>query len=292
MSQPNTSSGVPYLDPASSFTELDLTDANGNSLGQLNLCTSYTTGNGPSTWSLPPTPSGAVVIPPTPPPPTSQASRPFPDVFMQVANTVGQCIMQMNSALMNLHQAAATAGSTTGLNSNPNYLNYLSAAFNLIQTLGWIGTGKGNNKLDYWPLVIFNKNSNKRHPDGLRAQTVSTGNFRNNNFPDPSDYYPPPHGPDKKEAIYFYAIIPVDLSQRAIGSVIFCQDCEWMPNTTDDSKWVSWGFITAFTLNFYEVAGAGTTAATTAPAAADLTGGISSSSSSSYYAASSSTPTR
>jgi hypothetical protein len=261
---PNANS-LPYIGPnnVTNYHEASLKDSSGNEFGELYLCAAAA---GVTPPNLPPSPDGGVLFPS---PPSSTSS--FPDVFTLLANQIGLQLMQMNSLLVGLHKASVANGDTDAS-------AYASAVTQLVQNLGLLGPGQGNQRMKYWPLVPIN-NGNSAYaynPQNGIPDFVTTEIFNNDKFPDKPNGHSP-NGPDHKHALYFKANIPND-NRDAVGSIVFHQDCEWDSHPpTNDKAWCSWGFITSFELVLYElVPGIG--------------GGPSSSSSSSYYGASSSLP--
>jgi len=255
----------PYIGPnnGTNYRQVPLKDSGDNEFGDLYLCAP---GAGVTAPNSPPSPDGGVQFPSSP-----SSTNSFPDVFTELANQIGQQLMQMNSALLALHQASIANGTV-----DPS--DYASEVTDLLQYLGLLGNGQSGQHRKYWPLVPINNGNSaySYNPANGVPDFVTTQNFNNDKFPDrPSGHAP--NGPDHKHALYFKVPIAND-KRDAVGSIVFHQDCEWATiPPTNDTSWCSWGFITSFELQLYEIA-------------PGIGGGPSSSSSSSYYAASSSLP--
>jgi len=266
-----------YVSPTatpSNFQECPLLDGNGNNFGNLYLCNGNTRIN-TTTIPSPVSASGA----PFPGPPSDTTT--FPDVFLQLASTIAQCVTQMNQQLMALHILSINGNNYSGTTTPKALMDglnaYTVAAAQLCQALGWGLPGQKRQSQQFWPLVPFNP----RWDLTVGSAWVTNQNIPNTNFKPPTNQFGPPEGsgwPDHTKALYLYSMVPGDVNQNAIGTIEFWQDCEWLQNSNNKKDWSSWGFITNFGLTLFEFAQPG------------LGGGISSSSSSSYYAASSASP--
>lgn len=250
----------PYIEP-SGFQAVELRDANDNKFGNLHLCTVQ----GVTLPDSPPGPDGGTDFPGAP-----SSVNSFPEVFTDLAHEIGQQLFLLNKELLNLHKASIG-------NQTVDPTHFLVQAEQLAVDLGLIAPGQSGKDRKYWPLVGFNDGNKSIPLNSGPPPVVSTLEVANSNFPvKPND--PPPNGPDHKNALYFSTQVPIDNNRKAVGSIVFYQDCVWNGNPPpNDKSWCSWGFVTNFELTLYELVPTATAVA-------------SSSSSSSYYAASSSLP--
>jgi hypothetical protein len=261
---------LPYIGPDNNtnYHAEPLKDFGGNEYGEIKLC------NVPKATPSLPSPSGGIVIPAP-----VQAPITFSEVFTALANNIGQQLITANSALLALH----TTWMLTHQAPRTLINSYLAATRSILVHLGYMGINDNGKLHKYWPLVSLNPG---RIQAPLNSPVVSSVQAKNNRFPQKPGHASP-NGPDRDQALYFTVPVLGD-EKKAVGSIVFYQDCEWETGTTDPTKWSSWGFITNFELTLFEEET--TIAAKEAPKEGPKPEATSSSSSSSYYAASSAVP--